>query len=70
MPVIRFTVDVLQHNKLRQGQERIAVNMGMPTRSTRTFHHFSADSAEKHVGKIAGNHKEDLHAKGMDEVVK
>ena len=24
----------------------------------------------KHLGKIAGNHKEDLHAKGMDEVVK
>lgn len=48
----------------------MAVNIGIPTRSTRTFHHFSRDSVKKHVGKVAGYNEKYLHAERVDEVIK
>ena len=70
-PVFRLAFHILQHDELRQRQQRD----GRQHRYTHALHaHFPPPlqgiAQEEHIREIAGNDKKHLHAEGMNKIVK
>ena len=70
-PVFRLAFNMLQHDELRQRQQR----NGRQHWYAHALHaHFPPSlegiAQEEHVREITGNNKKHLHAEGMDKIIK
>ena len=70
-PVLRLALDVLQHNELRQRQQRNGGQHGDP----HALHAhlppaFERVAQKQHVREIAGYDKKHLHTEGVNKVIK